>query len=134
MVPGLKMTHPILIACMYEATIDTVPDDVCIFIEHTVLFAETTAAYTTLAVQACVVDVNTYVPLPYVAPIYRLNSRFAPETDAVVELVWHVNRYTPTFKVIEAKVVLEGPTLSEAPPVPFVMHPCCVLPSVGTVV
>ncbi len=119
---------------MYEATIDTFPDDVCIFIEHTVLFAETTAAYTTLAVQDTVVDVSTYVPLAYVAPIYRLNSKFAFETDAVVELVWHVNRYTPTFKVIEAKVVLEGPTLSIAPPVPFVMHPCCVVFNVGTVV
>ena len=121
-------------ACIYEETIDTVPDDVCIFMEHTVLFADTTAAYTTRAVLDVVVDVNTYVPLVYVPPIYRLNSKFAFETDAVVELVWHVNRYTPTFKVIEAKAVLEGPTLSIAPPVPFVMHPCCVLPNVGTVV
>ena len=49
-------------------------------------------------------------------------------------LVWHMNTYTPTFKVIDAKVVLAVPTLVTLPPVPVVMHPCCVLPSVGTVV
>ena len=112
----------------------TVPEDNWHLMEQTVPFAVTVPPQTMTAVEATAVDVNTYVPLAYVAPIYRLNSRFAFETDAVVELVWHVNRYTPTFKVIEAKVVLDGPTLSIAPPVPFVMHPCCVLPSVGTVV
>ena len=112
----------------------TVPEDVLQLMEQTVPFAVTVPPQTMTAVEATAVDVNTYVPLAYVAPIYMLNSRFAPETDATVGLVWHVNRYTPTFKVIEAKVVLAVPTPVTLPAPPFVMYPCCVLPSVGTVV
>ena len=121
-------------ACIDDVRMLTVPEDVLQLMEQTVPFAVTVPPQTMTAVEATAVDVNTYVPLAYVAPIYRLNSTFAPETDATVGLVWHVNRYTPTFKVIEAKVVIAVPKLSTAPPVPFVMHPCCVLPSVGTVV